>query len=316
MRISFDEVRRNKIKSNFLIFFFIILIGAIGAAIGAVYADFITGVIMAVFFAIIYSLIVYNSGSNMILGMSGARPVTKEEYPYLYHTIEGLAIPAQIPVPKAYVIKDSALNAFATGKDPKHASITVTTGLLEKMNRQELEGVIAHEMSHIKNLDIRMMMLAAVLVGVVVLLSDFMLRSFIWGGRGRRDRESGQGAVIIMLLALLLAILAPLFAQMIKLAVSRRREFLADANAVALTRYPPGLASALEKIRDDPDPLVDKANRATAHLFISTPFRKSKGGLMMARLFATHPPIEERIAKLIGNLQTNEDAVVVGYRDL
>jgi len=245
MRISFDEVRRNKIKSNFLIFFFIILIGAIGAAIGAVYADFITGVIMAVFFAIIYSLIVYNSGSNMILGMSGARPVTKEEYPYLYHTIEGLAIPAQIPVPKAYVIKDSALNAFATGKDPKHASITVTTGLLEKMNRQELEGVIAHEMSHIKNYDIRMMMLAAVLVGVVV---------------------------------------------------SRKREYMADANAVTMTRYPAGLANALKKIANDPDPLVDKANRATAHLFISTPFRKKKK--LFGNLFSTHPPIEERIKRL------------------
>ena len=280
-------------------FMFFILIAILGTGLGLWWGSITFGLVLALVIGVVYTLIAYYSGDQMILTMTGAKPVTKEEHPYLYHTVEGLAMAAGLKkAPRVFVIEDSALNAFATGRDPEHSSITVTTGLLKRMNRQELEGVIAHEMSHIKNLDIRMMMLAAVLVGVVVLLSDFMLRSFIWGGRGRRDRESGQGAVIIMLLALLLAILAPLFAQMIKLAVSRRREFLADANAVALTRYPPGLASALEKIKNDPDPLVDKANRATAHLFISTPFRKSKGGLMMTRLFATHPPIEERIAKL------------------
>jgi len=298
-RSMFEEIRRNKLRSWFIMFMFFILIAILGTGLGLWWGSITFGLVLALVIGVVYTLIAYYSGDQMILTMTGAKPVTKEEHPYLYHTVEGLAMAAGLKkAPRVFVIEDSALNAFATGRDPEHSSITVTTGLLKRMNRQELEGVIAHEMSHIKNLDIRMMMLAAVLVGVVVLLSDFMLRSFIWGGRGRRDRESGQGAALIMLLALLLAILAPLFAQMIKLAVSRRREFLADANAVALTRYPPGLASALEKIKNDPDPLVDKANRATAHLFISTPFRKSKGGLMMTRFFATHPPIEERIAKL------------------
>ncbi|MCK5322463.1 MAG: M48 family metallopeptidase, partial [Candidatus Aenigmarchaeota archaeon] len=190
-------------------------------------------------------------------------------------------------------------NAFATGRNPEHASVTVTTGLLNKMNRQELEGVIAHEMSHIKNYDIRMMMLTTVLIGVVTLLSDFLLRSFLWGSiGGRRDNREGggQAAIIFIVIGLALAILAPLIGQMIRLAISRKREFMADASGASLTRYPEGLASALEKIRKDPDPLVDKANKATAHLFISTPFRKTKG--FTAKLFATHPPIDERIQKL------------------
>lgn len=234
----------------------------------------------------------------MILKMTGARPVTKQEFPYLFHTLEGLAIAAGIPTPKAYVIEDTALNAFATGKDPEHASVTVTTGLLKVMNRQELEGVVAHEMSHIKNYDVRFMMLAVVLVGLVTLLSDFILRSFLWGCHGskRDDRGGGNIQLLFIALGLLFAVLAPLIGYMIKLAISRKREFMADANAAVLTRYPPGLASALEKISKDPDPLVDKANKATAHLFISTPFRNKHG--FVTNLFATHPPIEERINRL------------------
>jgi heat shock protein HtpX len=189
------------------------------------------------------------------------------------------------------------MNAFATGRDPEHASITVTTGLLKVMDRQELEGVIAHEMSHIKNYDIRVMMLVVVLIGIVTLLSDFLLRSFLWGGAGRkRDNDSGNLGLIMIVVGLVLAILSPLIGEMIRLAVSRKREFMADANGAILTRYPPGLASALKKIAKDPDPLVDKANKATAHLFISTPFRKKKS--FMSGLFATHPPIEERIKRL------------------
>jgi heat shock protein HtpX len=233
----------------------------------------------------------YFQGDSIILATTGAREVTKKEYPYLFHTVEGLAIAAGIPTPKAYVIEDTALNAFATGRDPKHASITVTTGLLNKMNRQELEGVIAHEMSHIKNFDIRMMMLTAVFVGITILLSDFLLRSFLWGGN--RDRDNNQLTLILIIIGIILAILAPLIGEMIKLAVSRRREYLADADGALLTRNPEGLASALEKIKQDPDPLVDKANKATAHLFISTPFRKSKG--FVTGLFATHPPLDDRI---------------------
>ena len=293
----YDQVRINKLKSWLLFFIFVILISALGVAFGFYVGSVAFGVALAVIIAVIYSIIAYYSGASMILKMTGARPVTKKEFPYLYHTVEGLALAAGIPTPKCYVIDDTALNAFATGRDPEHAAITVTTGLLNVMNRQELEGVIAHEMSHIKNFDIRMMMLAAVMVGIVTLISDFMLRSFLWGSHSRRDRrDSGQFGVILIVVAVVLAILAPLVAQLIKLAISRKREFLADANGALLTRYPPGLASALEKIKKDPDPLVDKANKATAHLFISTPFRKTKG--IMARAFSTHPDINERIRRL------------------
>lgn len=295
MKINFEEVRKNKIKSSLLIVFFIFLIGVLGAVIGLVYDNIFLGLFLSLFFGLIYSLIAYNSGNKMVLAMSGAREVTKKEYPYLFHTIEGLAISAGIPTPKAYVINDDALNAFATGKDPKHASITVTTGLLKKMNRQELEGVIAHEMSHIKNYDIRFMMLTVVLIGVVTLMSDFILRSFLWGG-GKKDSREGNGGMILIVIGLVFALLAPLIGQLIKFAISRKREFMADADAAILTRYPPGLAGALKKIRDDPDPLVDNANRATAHLFISTPFRKKES--LSSRLFSTHPPIEERIKLL------------------
>ena len=298
MRIMFNEARNNKIKSVFLMFVFILVIGALGAIIGIFYGNLYFGLIIAVIFSLIYSMIGFYSGGSMILTMSGAKPVTKKEYPYLYHTIEGLAISAGIPTPQAYVIEDSALNAFATGRDPKNASITVTTGLLKAMSRQELEGVVAHEMSHIKNYDIRFMMLTAVLVGIVVLLSDFLLRSFLWGGHGgRRDsKRGGQMALILIAIGFILAILAPIIGELVKLAISRKREFMADASGAILTRYPPGLAGALKKISKDPDPLVDKANKATAHLFISTPFRKRTG--FVTNLFLTHPPIEERIKRL------------------
>lgn len=295
MRIAFDDVRANKLKSWLLIIFFAALVGALGAAFGFYYGSVYFGLVLALVAAAVYSLIMFRSGDSMILSMSGAKPVTKKELPYLYHTIEGLAIAAGIPTPKAYVIEDSALNAFATGRDPKHASITVTSGLLKAMNRQELEGVIAHEMSHIRNFDIRFMMLTVVLVGVVTLLSQFLLRSFLWGGhRGRRS--GGQVAVILIVVGLALAILSPIIGELIKLSISRKREFMADASGAVLTRYPPGLAGALKKIAKDPDPLVDRANQATAHLFISTPFRKSKG--FLTGLFMTHPPIEERVRRL------------------
>lgn len=294
----YDQVRYNKMKSWLLFFIFIVLISALGVAFGYYFGSIVFGAVIAAIIAVVYGLIAYFSGGKMILKMTGARPVTKKEFPHLYHTVEGLAIAAGIPTPKCYVIEDSALNAFATGRDPKNASITVTTGLLKVMNRQELEGVIAHEMSHIRNYDIRMMMLAAVMVGVVTLISDFMLRSFIWGGHGRSNnrKDSGQLGIILIVVAIVLAILAPIVAQMIKLAISRKREYLADASGAMLTRYPPGLASALDKIRKDPDPLVDRANKATAHLFISTPFRKSKG--LMKRAFTTHPDINDRIRRL------------------
>ncbi len=291
-----DEVRTNKIKTYVFISFFVIFIAALGYMLGIILGTPILGLIIALLGAFFYTGIMYMNGTNLILKTTGAKEVTKKEYPYLFHTVEGLALVAGIPIPKCYVIEDTALNAFATGTKPENAAITVTTGLLNKLNRQELEGVIAHEMSHIKNYDIRIMLITVVLVGVTILLSDFILRSYLWGSHGNKNREINQMTIILILLAFILAIFAPIIAELIKLTISRRREYLADANGAVLCRNPEALANALEKIKDDPDPLVDKANKATAHLFISTPFRKTKG--ILTRLFATHPPIEERIEKL------------------
>ena len=292
----FDEIRKNKIRSWILIFIFVVIIANLGAAIGFIYGSLVLGIIFSVILSLFYISFSYFSGDKAILRTAGAKEVTKKEYPYLFHLTDGLSVSAGLPKPKAYVIEDSALNAFATGRDPEHASITVTTGLLKKMNRQELEGVIAHEMSHIKNYDVRFMMLVVMLAGVITLLSDFMLRSFFYSGKGNSDSKKGKAFGVLILVAVLLAILSPIIGELIRLSISRKREFLADANAAVLTRYPPGLASALRKIAKDPDPLVDKANKATAHLFISTPFRKENK--FVSGMFLTHPPIEERIKKL------------------
>lgn len=299
MATFFDEIRINKIKSAFLVLFFVLFVLLIGGFIGYYYTGaqggWYGGFILAFIASGIYLLVAWFSGSNMLLSLTGAKEVKQQDYPHLFHTVEGLAIAAGLPKPKCYVIQDTALNAFATGRDPDHSAICVTTGLLNKLNRQELEGVIAHEMSHIKNYDIRVMMLTAVLVGILTLLSDFLLRSFLFGG-GNRNRENNGAGMFLIVIGVVLAILSPLIGQLIKLAISRKREYLADASGAMLTRYPKGLANALRKISKDPDPLVDKANKATAHLFISTPFRKKKS--FMIGLFATHPPIEERIKRL------------------
>jgi heat shock protein HtpX len=241
----------------------------------------------------------YYASDKIVLGISRARPVTKEEFPYLYNVVEGLAIAAGVPAPKCYVIEDTAPNAFAAGRKPETASICVTTGLLAKLDRVELEGVVAHEMSHIKNYDVRLQTVVVVMAGVVALLSDWMLRSFMWGGGGRRRTRSkgGSGGAegVLVLVGLALAVLSPFIATVIQLAVSRKREFLADASGAMLTRYPAGLASALRKISDDKEPL-EAANKATAHLYIVNPLKNLRGGVN--RLFSTHPPVEERIAAL------------------
>lgn len=291
----FNEVRNNKIKSYFLMFIFLIIIAGLGLLIGAIFGSLIGGLVIAVVCAVIYTIVVFFSGDNMILGLSGAKEAKKVEFPHLFHTVEGLAVSAGIPTPKAYVIEDEAMNAFATGRDPEHASITVTTGLMKKLNRQELEGVVAHEMSHVKNFDIRTMMLAVVLVGVVALLSGILLRSFLFSG-GNRSSNNGNAGAILIIIGIALAIFAPIASEMIKLAISRKREYMADANAAILTRYPPGLAGALKKIATDPKPLLKKANKATAHLFIANPFQRVKKGA--SNWFSTHPPIDERIKRL------------------
>lgn len=293
----YDQISANKRRTYLLVFLFIALVTFLGYVLGLVYGNSYFGLIMALIVGLLYFLFSYYAGASTILSMTRAKEATKPEYTNLINTVEGLAIAAGLPKPpKVYVIDDSALNAFATGRNPEHSVIAVTTGLLKKMNKLELEGVLAHEMSHIKNYDIRVMMLAAVMVGITVLLSDFLLRSFWYSGHG--DRRDKGGGALLLLVAVALAILAPLIGELIKLAISRKREFLADASGAMLTRYPKGLADALHKIKNDPDPLVDYANKATAHLFISTPFRKSHSALQ--NLFSTHPPLDERIKRLEG----------------
>ncbi len=293
----YDEISANQRRTVLLIIVFFALIIFLGYGVGFLYGNQYFGLVLAFIIGLFYFLFSYYGGASTILTISKAKEATKPEYTHLINTVEGLAIAAGLPKPpKVYVIDDSALNAFATGRNPEHAAITVTTGLLNKMNKLELEGVLAHEMSHIKNYDIRVMMLAAVMVGLVVLLSDFFLRSFLWGGKQGR-KEGNVGGVLFILVGVALAVLAPLIGELMRLAISRKREFLADASGALLTRYPKGLADALQKIKKDPDPLVDTANKATASLFISIPFRRDHPSWMQS-LFSTHPDINLRIKKL------------------
>lgn len=293
----YEHISSNKKKSILLISIFFVIIGFFGYVFGAYFGDAFIGLASAIIFSTIMALISIYSGDKIILGMSGAVPAGRKKYPHLVNTVEGLAIASGIQTPKIYVIDDGAINAFATGRDPKHASVTVTTGAIARLKRDELEGVITHELAHIRNYDIRMMMLVVVLVGVIALLSDLFLRSIFYG-RGKRSGGKREGAIgiIIILIGIVLAVLAPLIAQLIKLAVSRQREFLADADGALLSRNPQGLANALKKIRDDKEPLVEAANKATAHLFIENPLRTFRGRVNV--LFQTHPPIEERIRRL------------------
>jgi heat shock protein HtpX len=296
----YEQIASNKRRSFFLVLFFLALIFLLAWLFEQMMGMGTAGLVAAVVIAGAMTIGSYYASDKIVLTMSKARPVKKEEYPYLYNVVEGLTIAAGIPQPRCYVIDDTAPNAFATGRNPQNSVIVVTTGLLEKLNRVELEGVIAHEMSHIKNYDVRLQTLTVVMVGVVALLSDWMRRSFWFGGGRRRSSDRGKGsggggAALILALALVMAILSPLIAQLIRLAISRKREFLADASGAMLTRYPPGLASALRKISADKEPL-EVANKATAHLYIVNPLKDLKGSVN--KLFSTHPPIEERIAAL------------------
>jgi heat shock protein HtpX len=236
----------------------------------------------------------YFAGDKLILAQSQARELRPDEEQQLHNIVESLAIGLGIPTPKLYLIDDSAPNAFATGRDPQHASIAVTRGLLDKLDRTELEGVLAHELSHVGNHDIRVMVLVTVLVGTVALLADWMWRSMFWG-RGGRDRDRGGGGAIIAIIAIALAALTPIIATLIQLAVSRQREYLADASGALLTRYPPGLVSALRKIAADKEAL-EVANKATASLYFANPLKDAPA--FFDHLFDTHPPIQERIKRL------------------
>lgn len=257
------------------------------------------GVVIAVVVAAALAVVSYWKSDSIALAMSRAQPASEDEYPRLHNIVEGLCIAAGLPKPRLYVIQDDAPNAFATGHDPKHAAVAVTTGLLRKMNRIELEAVVAHELSHVKNYDILVSTLAVTMVGAVALLADIGVRA-MWFGGGRRDRSDGNGGAILLIIAALFLVLAPLAAKGMQMALSRRRESLADFSAVEMTRYPPGLVSALEKLHDD-QTVVASGSHATAHLWIEQPMPRTAEEGQLARLnrmFDTHPPLEERIAAL------------------
>ncbi len=295
MANSFDEAAKNKWKSYFLMFIFSLIIIALGYVFGMVYGKGNSGIIIAFMvlafcIAIVMGLISYYWGDKAALSISKARPATRKDHAYLINTVEGLAIAAGIPKPAIYVLPDQSINAFATGRNPEHASIAVTEGALKKLNRQELEGVIAHEMSHVKNYDMLLMTITVILVGLIVLLSDIFLRSLFFRGDDR-DRDGGNW--IFLLIGIALAILAPIIAELIKLAISRKREYAADATGAILNRNPQGLANALKKIQKDSE-VTKVSTKATAHMYFSNPLRKG----FWNNLFSTHPPIEERIRRL------------------
>jgi heat shock protein HtpX len=291
----YSEISSNKRKTALLITFFLVLIIGLGYVFARSYNA--PGLLpLAVAISVGMSLVSYFYSDKIVLRMSGAKEIKRQDDPELYRTVENLSIAAGLPTPKVYLIQDTALNAFATGRDPKHAVVAITTGLRDQLTKPELEGVMAHELSHIGNYDIRLTTIIVVLVGVVALLSDWMLRATMFS---RRDRENNQAGALLMIVGIVLAILSPIAATLIQLAVSRRREYLADASAALLTRYPAGLASALKKLAVDREPL-EVANKATAHLYIVNPLKGHKGDGIgrFASLFQTHPPIEDRISRL------------------
>lgn len=299
----YDQVRANKRRSALLVAAFVVVVVAVAWAFNLLIGGGPAGLLIALVIAGGIALASYWKSDAVALAMSHARPADPDRYARLHNLVEGLCIAAGLPKPRVYVVDDDAPNAFATGRDPKHAAIAVTTGLLDKLNRIELEGVLAHELSHVKNYDILVSTLAVTMVGLVALLSDWGLRFLWWGGPRHRDdqREGGAGpAAVMAVLGFAMLLLAPLAAKLMQFAVSRRREALADVTGVSLTRYPPGLVSALEKLRDDTT-VVHSGSRATAHLWIESPVARTEAEGKLAwlgRLFDTHPPLEERIQAL------------------
>src|SRR3989344_4610967 len=276
----------------YITMFLVFVIGVGYVFAGAMQSSGILYIAVAV--SVLMSVTSYWWSDKIVLSMSGAKELTFDSHKEIYRIVENLAITAGLPIPKIYFIEDTALNAFATGRDPKHGVICLTTGIIDRLEKAELEGVIAHELSHIGNRDTLLSTVVVILVGFVALLADWF-RHWAWFGGSRNGDSKNQLQVVLMIAAVILSILAPLFAMLIQLAISRKREFLADASGALLTRYPEGLASALQKISGDTEPL-EAANRATAHLYIANPFK----GKNVAKLFMTHPPIEERIAALRG----------------
>jgi heat shock protein HtpX len=296
--LIYDRIDENRRDTFLLLLAFVALVAGMAIAVGIILGLPYPYAPLLIIPFLLFALFSYYSSSRVALAISQAHRVTKEEEPELFRTVENLCIGAGLPMPEVYVIEDGSPNAFATGRDPQHAAIAVTRGLLQKLDHLELEGVIAHELSHIGNYDIRLMTVVVVLVGLVALMADFMLRlTFFGAGRrsSNRDRNAGSAALIIYAVALVAVILTPIAAQLIRFAISRQREYLADASGALLTRYPEGLARALEKISADPDPL-EVANKATAHLYINDPLREHQS--FLNNLFSTHPPIEERVRRL------------------
>lgn len=295
MATLYTHQGENVRKTWFLMAVFLVLIIAVGYVVSWYLGDPLI-MYVAIVFALFMNVFSYWYSDKIVLSMTGAKPATREAYFDLYNSVENLAITAGLPMPKVYVVDDPSPNAFATGRNPEHAVVAVTTGLLQILEKSELEGVIAHEMSHIGNRDMLVMTVAVVLAGFIAIVSDFFLRTLMWGG-GNNNRDRHPAFLILGVVGI---ILAPIAAQLIQLAVSRKREYLADASGALLTRYPEGLASALEKISAHARPM-HKASHATAHLFIADPFGGKKKRSMMQRiggLFQTHPPAEDRIAKL------------------
>ncbi len=304
----YDQITKNKVKSALLVSLFIAVILALGFFVGYIWGyDYaMLGLLIAAVIATVMALTSYYNSDKIALASAGAKEVTKEEFPYYVNTVEGLSLAAGIPTPRTYVIDTPAMNAFATGRDPEHAAVAVTRGLLENCDRLELEGVLAHEMSHIGNYDIRLMCMVVVLVGLLVIFADVVTRMIFYGGLfGGRDRDregiGGGGGIqaILLLVGLVFLVISPILGTLLQLAISRKREYLADATAAKLTRYPEGLASALEKMAVQAKPF-ERANAAIAHLFIVEPFKKEahSGKVHKSSIWSTHPPIEERIRRL------------------
>ncbi|MBI5306361.1 M48 family metallopeptidase [Candidatus Wolfebacteria bacterium] len=293
----------SNIRKTWLLFtIFLIVVIGIGLFFGRIYNN--SGILyFAVIFSVLMNVVAYWHSDKIVLKMANAKAIEKKDFPELYSIVENLAITVGLPIPKIYIVNENAPNAFATGRNPEHAVVAVTSGLLKKLNKTELEGVLAHELSHIGNRDMLLSTAVVVLVGFISILSDMFLRSMFWGS-GRRNREGGgQAQAILMVVGIVLAILAPIAAMLMQLAISRKREFLADASGALLTRYPEGLASALEKIAGDPTPLP-VAKNTTAHLWFDDPFThgiaEGKKVNWLHRMFMTHPPAEERLKALRG----------------
>jgi heat shock protein HtpX len=297
----YDQISANRRNSFLLALVVVVLLAALGFSIGYALTGSPAGAMattgIAVIIGVLMALGSYFAGDKLVLAVSGAKEVDEVSAPQLVHVVREMTLAANLPMPKVYLIDDSAPNAFATGRDPKHASVAVTSGLLDKLDREELQGVIGHELSHVRNFDIRFSLIVGVLVGSIALLSDFFLRFTFWGGGRRSSRREGGGGlqVVMLVLALVLAVVAPIIARVVQLAVSRQREYLADSSSVELTRNPYGLERALAKISADKE-VLEVANRATQHLYFTNPIKKFEG--RASGLFSTHPPIVERINRL------------------